>query len=66
LGVTLGLAGAIATSRFLETLLFGVTARDPGIYVAVIFGVVFVGLLANLIPARRAAALDPMRTLRAE
>lgn len=66
LGVTLGLAGAIATSRFLETLLFGVTARDPGIYVAVIFGVVFVGLLANLIPARRAASLDPMRTLRAE
>jgi len=66
LGVTLGLAGAFATSRFLETLLFGVKPRDPGIYVAVICGVIFVGLLANLIPARRAAALDPMRTLRAE
>ena len=66
IGVTVGLAAALWAARLLKTLLFGVSARDPLIYGAVILGVVLVALLANLVPARRAAAVDPMRALRFE
>ena len=66
IGTALGLAGALLAARFLETLLFGVSSRDPLIYAAVILGVAGVGLAANFVPARRAAAVDPMRALRSE
>jgi len=66
IGTVLGLAGALLTARFLETLLFGVSGRDPVIYAAVILAVGAVGLAANFVPARRAAAIDPMRALRSE
>lgn len=66
IGIVLGVGGAIATSRFVETLLFGVKANDFRVYLTVIAGVVAVGLLANLVPARRAASTDPMRSLRIE
>ena len=66
IGTLLGLAGALLTARFLETLLFGVSSRDPLIYAAVILGVAGVGLAANFVPARRASAVDPMRALRTE
>jgi len=66
IGVLLGLAGAFAAVRLLQTLLFGVSSRDPLTYSAVALAVIFVGLLANFIPARRAAAVDPMRALRTE
>ena len=66
IGAALGLAGALLTARFLETLLFGVSGRDPLIYGAVILGVACVGLAANFVPARRAATVDPMRALRSE
>ena len=66
IGTALGLAGALLTARFLETLLFGVSSKDPLMYAAVILGVACVGLAANAIPARRAAAVDPMRALRSE
>jgi putative ABC transport system permease protein len=66
IGTALGLAGALLTARFLEMLLFGVSSRDPLIYAAVILGVAGVGLAANFFPARRAAAVDPMRALRSE
>jgi ABC-type antimicrobial peptide transport system permease subunit len=62
----LGLAGALLTARFLRTLLFGVSGKDPLIYAVVILGVACVGLAANFIPARRAASVDPMRALRSE
>jgi len=65
-GVVVGLLGAFGATRLLQSLLFGVSAHDPAIYVAVILGVVIVGLLANAIPARRAASVDPMRALRFE
>jgi len=65
-GVALGLAGALAAVRLLQTLLFGVSSRDPIIYAAVMLGVVIVGLLANFVPARRAASVDPLRALRFE
>jgi ABC-type antimicrobial peptide transport system permease subunit len=60
------LAVALAAATLLESLLFGVSPRDPWVYTAVVLAVAGVGLLANAIPARRAAALDPMRALRTE
>jgi putative ABC transport system permease protein len=66
IGVALGLLGALWATRLLRTLLFGVSSRDPVIYAAVVIGVIGVGLLANFVPARRAAAVDPMRALHFE
>lgn len=65
-GTAIGLAVALAAATLLESLLFGVSPRDPWVYTAVVLAVAGVGLLANAIPARRAAALDPMRALRTE
>jgi predicted permease len=65
-GVAIGLSGALAVVRLIQTLLFGVSSRDPIVYAAVILGVALVGLAANFIPARRAASVDPLRALRFE
>jgi ABC-type antimicrobial peptide transport system permease subunit len=65
-GVAIGLAGALAAVRWLQSLLFGVSSRDPIIYAAVMLSVVLIGLLANFVPARRAALVDPLRALRFE
>jgi ABC-type antimicrobial peptide transport system permease subunit len=65
-GTAIGLAVALAAAGLLEKLLFGVSPRDPLVYAAVVLAVAAVGLLANAIPARRAASLDPMRALRTE
>lgn len=65
-GVAVGLAGALAVVRLLQTLLFGISSRDPIVYAAVMLGVVLVGLVANFVPARRAASIDPLRALRFE
>jgi ABC-type antimicrobial peptide transport system permease subunit len=66
IGIALGLAGALWATRLLKILLFGARAYDPRLYAAVVLGVVLVGLLANFIPARRAARVDPMRALHFE
>jgi putative ABC transport system permease protein len=66
IGVVVGLAGAFWAVRLLQSLLFGVSSRDPIIYSAVVPGVVLVGLMANFVPARRAASIDPMRALHFE
>jgi len=66
IGMALGVVGALAAVRLLQTLLFGVSARDPWIYGVVLLGVTCVGLLANIVPAKRAASVDPMRALRFE
>jgi predicted lysophospholipase L1 biosynthesis ABC-type transport system permease subunit len=63
-GTALGLAVTLAAATLLEKLLFGVSPHDPLVYTAVVLAVAAVGLLANALPARRAAALDPMRALR--
>jgi predicted permease len=66
IGVVAGLAASQLTAGVLETMLFGVSPRDAATYLMVILGVALVGLAANYVPARRAAAIEPMKALRAE
>ncbi len=66
LGLALGTAGAIGATRILESLLFGVTSTDGMTFLTVAGLVLATAVLATLIPARRAAAVDPMTTLRTE
>jgi predicted permease len=63
-GLGLGVAGAFVVTRLMRSLLFGVGAADPTTYLAVAVFVAATALLASYIPARRAARLDPMRSLR--
>jgi ABC-type antimicrobial peptide transport system permease subunit len=65
LGVLLGIAGAVALTRFIESLLFEVSTVDPVIYLVVAGAVVAVAALACLMPALRAARLDATEALRA-
>ena len=65
-GVALGLAGAIAGTRLLTTFLYGVEPTDAGTFLGVALLLAAVALLANYLPARRAAQTDPMLALRAE
>jgi ABC-type antimicrobial peptide transport system permease subunit len=64
-GATLGLIGAFAASRFVESLLFGVRAIDPLTFVAVCVLLSAVATIACLVPARRAMRVDPVVALRA-
>ncbi|HSR53193.1 MAG TPA: ABC transporter permease [Acidobacteriota bacterium] len=66
LSLLLGAAAALALSHTISGLLYGVGARDPLTFVAVPMVLAVIALLACLIPARRAAKVDPMRALRAE
>jgi ABC-type lipoprotein release transport system permease subunit len=66
MGVAAGSAGALLTTRLLRTLLFDVSSRDMFIYAVVVLCVICVGLLANLLPARRAALTDALRALHFE
>jgi predicted permease len=65
-GLVLGLGVAYGVRRFVESLLFGLTAADPLTYAVVAGVLVAVTLFASLYPARRAARVDPMIALRAE
>jgi predicted permease len=65
-GIALGLAGAFGLTRFLSTLLFGVRASDPSVFIGVPIVLTLVAFLAAWIPARRASRVDPIRALRYE
>jgi putative ABC transport system permease protein len=66
LGLVLGISGALALTRLLSTLLFGVTTRDPMTFVAIAALLSFVAILACYIPAWRATRVDPLEALRCE
>ncbi|HKV48358.1 MAG TPA: FtsX-like permease family protein, partial [Candidatus Acidoferrales bacterium] len=65
-GVAMGVAGALAVTRLLQTLLFSIKASDPLTIASAAVLVAFVALLACYIPARRAMRVDPMVALRHE
>ena len=65
-GIGAGILGAAALTRFIGTLLYGVSPLDPLTFAAVIVLLAIVGLIACWIPARRATRVDPLTALRAE
>jgi predicted permease len=65
-GVLVGFLGALAASRLLDSMLFGVSSTDPLSYASVIFVLGGAALAACLIPARRAARIDPIVSLRGD
>ncbi|HJR59226.1 MAG TPA: ABC transporter permease [Vicinamibacterales bacterium] len=64
LGIAIGLAGALMLSKYLESQLFGVGARDVPVFAAVTVVLFGVAILACYLPARRATRIDPMVALR--
>jgi ABC-type antimicrobial peptide transport system permease subunit len=64
IGILLGTLASLALSRLLTSLLFGVSATDPFIFLGVALLLSLVALAACYIPARRAARLDPVVALR--
>jgi predicted permease len=65
-GLAIGLPAALAASRFLATLLEGVSVRDAAVFAAVPAVLLVVALAATWVPARRATAIDPLEALRCE
>jgi predicted permease len=65
-GVAIGLVGAYAFTRMMQSLLFGVSATDAFVFTAIPLLLGMVAVLASFIPARRAAQIDPMISLRCE
>ena len=66
IGVAIGLAGAFAASRILESFVFGVSAADPLTFVVASLLLATVAIAACYLPARRAAGADSLEALKAE
>jgi ABC-type antimicrobial peptide transport system permease subunit len=66
LGVAMGVPAAWIASRWVQSMLFGLTATDPGIVATSVLLLAAAGLVAAYFPARRAAQVDPMTALRHE
>ena len=65
-GVLIGLGGALALTRLMKTLLFGVSATDPLTFALIALLLMLVALLACYFPARRASRVNPIEVLRFE
>jgi ABC-type antimicrobial peptide transport system permease subunit len=63
-GIAMGFLGALAATRLLQSMLFGITATDPPTYGTMAVAVAAIALLACAIPAWRAATVDPLVALR--
>jgi len=65
-GCVLGAIGAVFATRLLRTMLFQVDPLDPGVLILAAIAIFLLAIIASLVPARRAASIDPMQALRAE
>jgi ABC-type antimicrobial peptide transport system permease subunit len=65
-GVAIGLGTAAALMQLMKSLLFGISPLDPFTYIAVPFILIISAALASYLPARRAAAVNPVEALRAD
>jgi putative ABC transport system permease protein len=66
IGVVVGTAGAVASTRLVSSLLFGVSALDPIVFAMAATLLALVGVSASYLPARRATAVDPIIALRTQ
>jgi putative ABC transport system permease protein len=66
IGIAVGLIGAFAGARYLQSMLFGIEPRDPSTFAAVAIGFALVAAAAAYLPARRATRVDPMVALRVD
>jgi ABC-type antimicrobial peptide transport system permease subunit len=65
-GIAIGVLAALAATRALGSLLFGVAPMDPATFAAMSAVMIVIGLLASYLPARRASSIDPIESLRSE
>jgi ABC-type antimicrobial peptide transport system permease subunit len=65
-GVVMGLAAAVAATRLLGSLLYGVKAVDPIAFAAMPVMMIAIGVLASYVPARRASSVNPIESLRSD
>jgi predicted permease len=65
-GIVIGFVAALVVTRLMSSLLFGIAPTDPAAYVAALGVILAAAALASYLPARRAAAIDPVETLKAE
>jgi predicted permease len=66
IGIVLGLCTALALTRLVQGIYFGISPNDPLSIVVAVAALILAAILAALLPARRAASIDPMNTLRSE
>jgi ABC-type antimicrobial peptide transport system permease subunit len=66
IGIGVGLAGALALTRVMSGLLYGVGTTDPATFATIVLLLAFASLIACYIPARRATRVDPLIALRYE
>jgi hypothetical protein len=66
IGAVIGVAAALLSTRALGTLLYGVNAVDPAVFVAMPLALIAIGMLASYLPARRASLVDPTESLRSD
>ena len=64
IGLVIGLGLGFVLARPMRFVTYGVEATDPAVYVAIVITLVITGLIATIIPARRAARVDPATALR--